>query len=184
MDEDHKLFYKIEYKDVLERFGEEKIISRYEFIFKFCQDFIEAHKYKDSLLLCKYIIDHIVVDYFVDIFRIKPFQEIELVNEPKIYAYLSYWILRHKPIQIKDDSNSEELVFINEELVSALLQSFLFDNPKVVRHQKSEETVINEFSDLLLYFFKYRNYTAQSIEFMIMAYKAGMAYQRTIDFMK
>lgn len=46
-------------------------------------------------------LDHVVVDYFVDIDRLKDFQNIQLTYESKIYAYLAFWLLRHKPLQLK-----------------------------------------------------------------------------------
>ena len=174
----------ITYKDVLDFFGEKKIISRYKFIYDFIKNYIAHIKDNDSLVLCDSIIDHVVVDYFVDIMRIKPFQEIEFINDTKIYAYMSYWLLRHKPIQLKHESGLDKFVFINEELVSALLQSHLFDNADVAKHAQTEQTQINEFVDLMLYFFKYRHYTAQNIELMLTAFNAGRSYQTTVDFRK
>lgn len=49
--------------------------------------------------------------HFVDIDCLMVFQEIESVHSSKIYAYLVYWILRHKPIQIMISENAPDLAF-------------------------------------------------------------------------
>ena len=49
--------------------------------------------------------------------RLRGNQEIERVHQSKIYAYLCFGILRHKPLKIKDAEGVAELVFINEEFV-------------------------------------------------------------------
>ena len=41
-----------------------------------------------------------VHDYYVDTIRTKDFHEITYTNAEKVYAYMAYWLLRRKPIQV------------------------------------------------------------------------------------
>ena len=40
---------------------------------------------------------HAVMDYYSDIQRLKEYQKIERVNEIKIMAYETFWLLKRKP---------------------------------------------------------------------------------------
>lgn len=172
---------KITYPDVVDYFGEDKFVKRYEFVYNFIVDYINKNDNKEKLLISTDILDHVIVDYFVDIYRLKPFAEIEYTNMNKIYAYLAYWLLKHKPIQIKEADNNK-LAFINEEMVSVLLQSMLLSDDISIRQHDSE--AIDELIKTMTYSFKYRQYTAQNIELILLSFKAGRAYQSSVDFQK
>lgn len=143
---------------------------------------IRQNKYEDRIIICQSIIEHIVIDYFVDIDRLKDFQEIEFVNETKIYAYLSYWILRHKPLQITTCDDQDDQVFVNEECVADFLCSFLFTQPDNVPFISEQKPRIDEFVKTLRYYFAYRGYSAQNIELMLLAFNAGRGYQYSVDY--
>lgn len=130
----------------------------------------------------QYLIEHIVIDYFVDIDRLKEFQEIKFVNEIKIHAYLAYWILRHKPLQVTGYDGQDDLVFINEEFVTDFLLSFLFSQPENVPFIGEQEEKIDDFVKTLKYYLSYREYSAQSIEIMLLSFNAGRGYQYSVDY--
>lgn len=117
------------YKYLINKFGEEKIASRFDYVNHILEEYVRQNKYEEKVIVCQNIVEHIVIDYFVDIDRLKEFQEIQFVNETKIYSYLSYWILRHKPLQIISADGQDDVVFINEECVADFLCSFLFTQP-------------------------------------------------------
>ncbi len=168
------------YVYLINEFGEEKITSRYEHLYLLLKDFIEQKQYGEYVDISIVNLNHIIVDYFVDISRLKPFQEIKLVNEPKIHAYLANWILRHKPLQQKNNDN-ESMVFVNEEFVTDYILSYLLkeitDYPLLDERRESVE----EFAKTMRYYFQYRSFTAQSIELMLLSFIAGRGFQYSVD---
>lgn len=96
----------------------------------FTGGFLRIKGLDSEVLISSDILNHVVVDYFVDIDRLKEFQNIEKAHESKIYAYLAFWLLRHKPLQLKNTENAEKLAFINEEFVGQLVRSYLFTQPE------------------------------------------------------
>lgn len=170
------------YQYLFKIFGREKISSRYDFINNILTEYIKQNEYESRVLICQNIVEHIVIDYFVDISRLKEFQEIELCNEVKIYSYLAYWILRHKPLQITTGDGQDDLVFVNEECVADFLCSFLFAKPDDVPFIEEQKPQIDEFTKTLRYHFSYRAYSAQNIELMLLAFNAGRGYQYSVDY--
>ena len=162
--------------------GHESVISaRYDWLYSQMNYYIEANDLLDKVRISEDILNHVVIDYFVDIKRLKDFHDqIEYTNKAKIYAYTSFWILRHKPLQLLSDDLETE-VFINEHFVSELLRCFLFDDPDGVVILKKKEEDITEFLNTLLYYFKYRDFSAQGIEMIILAFNAGKGYQYSYD---
>lgn len=170
------------YQYLIDKFGKEKIASRFDFVNSILEEYIKQNKYESRVAVSQNIVEHIVIDYFVDIDRLKEFQEIEFVNEIKIYSYLSYWMLRRKPLQIIALDEQDDLVFVNEECVADFLCSFLFTQPDNVPFIAEQKPQIDEFTKTLRYHLVYRGYSAQNIELMLLAFKAGRGYQYSVDY--
>ena len=117
------------YNFIIEYFTEKKIISRFEWIYDLLEDYIKTEGIQEKVFISEDILNHVVIDFFVDIYRLKVFQGIDITNDAKIYAYMIFWLLRHKPLQIQGE-DSEGLVFINEKFASEMLRAFLFKDPK------------------------------------------------------
>lgn len=128
------------------------------------------------------MLKHVLIDYFVDIDRLKDFSKIKKANDSKIYAYICFWLLRHKPLQINQQSDTQSLVFVNEEFVAHLLRSYLFSTPDSVPVMNNKKEEVDSFVSTLLYYFKYREYSAKSIEIIILAFLAGRGYQYSVDY--
>lgn len=169
------------YQYLIDKFGEKKIQSRYEWLNHLLEDFVNKRKLQDRVIISDNILKHVVVDYFVDIDRLKEFQDIERVHESKIYAYLSYWLLRHKVLQITMPSQTADLVFINEEFVSDFLRAYLFSESDNVPILENQQKKVDNFVATMLYHFRYREYSAKNIELMILAFQAGCGYQYSAD---
>ena len=166
------------YDFIVDHFSEKRIMDRYTWLYDLMQSYLEAEKLQNDVYISEDILNHIIIDYFVDIYRLKEFQDIEKVHDSKIYAYLIFWTLRHKPLQIKRE-NAEKFVFVNEMFSAELLKSYLYSELKNVSLVKKED--IDNFNETLLYYFKYRDYSAKSIEILILAFFAGRGYQYSID---
>ena len=70
---------------------------------------------------------------------------------------------------------------MNEEFVCYLLRSYLFSAPENVPILDNKKDQVDNFVDTMLYFFQYREYSAQNIEIMILAFQAGCGYQYSVD---
>ena len=171
---------KLDYFDILEAFGEERISDRCNWLKDLMIEFIKHNQLGDSVSVSDAILYHVIVDYFADIKRLKEFQNIEKTNNIKIFAYTTYWLLRHKPLQVKE-SISEENVFINERFCSEFVRTYLFDNPSDISILKNNEKAVCEFIETMLYYFKYRDVNPQCIELMLIAFEAGRGYQDSVD---
>ena len=168
------------YGFIVEYFSEEKIQSRYAWLYNMLQDYLEFEKIQNQVYISEDILNHVIIDYFVDIYRLKEFQNIETTNDSKIYAYLISWIIRHKPLQIQE-KDAERFAFINEMFSVELLKSYLFRKPENVPIVNTVREDMDNFLETLLYYFKYREYSAKSIEMFILAFEAGRAYQFSAD---
>ena len=148
------------YEFIVNKFGEEKIISRYEFLYDMLETYLKRKQLEKRVCIVPDILNHVVVDYFVDIYRLKDFQGMSLVNDTKIMAYTSFWLLRHKVLQITDVEHAADLVYVNEDAVGEFLRTHLL-NPldTVIIPEKSGR--IDDFVQTMKYFFQYRLYTAQ-----------------------
>lgn len=170
------------YQFLIEYFGEDVLESRYNTIFSYLEDYIQVKELEDEVSISKPLLNNLVVDYFVDIYRLKDFQDIQKVNDAKIYAYTAYWLLRRKPLQLVKADLKNEFAFINEEMVVAYLYSFLYSEPNNVAIISLKEKEFKEFENNLLYTFMYRDYSPKMIESLIYAFQAGRAYQYSVDF--
>ena len=169
------------YLYIVEKFGEKKISSRYEWLYTMMEEFLRIKKIQDDVFVSSDILNHVVIDYFVDIDRLKMFQNIQKTHESKIYAYLAFWLLRHKPLQLKKGDNAEQVAFVNEEFVCDLITGYLFSEPENCAILNNQREVVDNFIGTLLYYFKYRDYSAKNIELIILAFQAGRGYQYSVD---
>lgn len=166
---------------LVKKLGKETISSFYDWINDLLTAFIQKKGYEEKVIISQDILKHVIVDYFVDIDRLKDFQEIKQVHLSKVYAYLSFWVLRHKPIQILLQENAGELAFVNEEFVSSFIRSYLFSEPENVAILETKKDQVDNFIGTMFYFFQYREYSAKNIELMILAFQAGCGYQYSAD---
>lgn len=171
-----------QYDYIVEKFGEDKISKRAEWLYKLLDDYLQSNELVGKVGISRDILKYVLVDYFVDIDRLKEFAHIERVNDSKIYAYTAYWLLRHKPLQVLQLDNAYDLSFVNEKFVAHLLRSFLFSNPDDAPILDNKRGDVDLFVSTLLYYFKYREYSAQSIELVVLAFNAGRGYQYSVDY--
>ena len=175
--------FHMDYKYILDEFGEEKISKRYQTIYCYLEDYIVRHDLNEDVLISEGLLNQLVLDYFVDIFRLKEFHDIARVNTTKIHAYSAYWILKRKPIQIVNPQNIEtELLFVNERFVCGYLMRFLTEQDCDVAILEERKQQYVEFIDNLMYFCQYRVYTPQMLETMLTAFQAGRSLQFSVDY--
>ncbi len=169
-----------DYRDILDTFGKDVIEDRSNWLKDLMDAYIKQEGIGEYVYVSETVFFHVIIDYFADIDRLKRFHNIDKTNVIKIYSYLVYWILRHKPIQVNQNA-TEKHAFVNEMFCTELLRGFLFDDPANVPIRQESLESINDFINTMSYFFKYRDYSAKSIELALISFNAGRGYQFSVD---
>ncbi len=175
--------FNMDYQYLLQEFGEEKIASRYKTIYCYLEDYIKRHGLEEKVIISEGLLGQMIIDYFVDIYRLKDFHNIKKINATKIHAYSAYWILKRKPLQVVDvKDSSQDLIFVNERFVCGYLMRFLTELDYSVALLEERKQDYIEFVDNLMYFCQYRVNTPQMLETMLSSFKAGRALQFSVDY--
>ena len=161
-----------DYSDLIKTFGIEEFKSRFEQIEKSAEDFIKESGFEKTVYCNERILAQLLLDYYSDIERLKDFHSIKRVRTEKIFAYTIAWIIRRKPLQYKDNSVEEKDVFVNERFAAYLLlnECMCCGKEFVLPEHKKD---LDEYIDLLFYYFKYRECNPQTIELAISSFKMG-----------
>ena len=120
----------------------------------------------DKVRIDTKVLGKAVIDYFEDIIRLEQYQGI-IANTAKVYAYSTYWLLQRNPIMIISDESDSDVLYINEKVCTAILISKMQKEKDI--YKASNEYFVN----LLYYNFKYREYTAKTLELAIEGYFHG-----------
>lgn len=173
----------ISYKQVVERFKEETIEQRFDIFLSMINSFIESTcpNHRDKIVVNDFILMHSLLCYYSDVKRLMDFHHVENVNDYKIIAYESFWLIQRKPIQIT--INDEELIYINEKFVVSFILDFLttkckLDLEQISKHSKKQKH-LDAFLASLFYHLKYRTLTAQMLEMFLYSFRAGSVLSNT-----
>lgn len=166
------------YSEILEKVGRNEFQSRLIEMEKSINKFLSQAKYPDWVKCNTRILYHALLDYFADITRLKEFHSIKHTKTDKVVAYLVYWILRRKPIQLNQDSEEEKDIFVNERFACDFLLGECLTENKNVQLTEALADKLDKYIDLLLYYFKYRQYNPQVIELLIESFKMGNAFNK------
>lgn len=170
------------YSYLLEEFGEEKIKERFQALYEYLCVFIEEHHLEDKVYICVELLEQMLVDYFVDIYRLKKFHHIKKINDNKIHAFTAYWLANEKVIQIRENVRDKELTSVNEWMVASYLISYLFkEQGKSIVINKESEVALTELKDNLIYSLRYRQFTPYMLETILIAFAAGAGWQYSLD---
>ena len=172
-----------DYREIIRKLGEdnfergkEKLESRMKEMQDTIESFLSEAEYPDYVACNDRILYHVILDYFADIVRLKDFHAIEHTKRDKVIAYTVYWFLKRKPIQINEYSEIEKDIFVNERFACSLVIKECLDNAenKVLSAKDAER--FDKYIDMLLYYFKYRQYNPQTIELLIESFKIGRIF--------
>lgn len=166
-----------DYSELIQKVGKQNFNNRLKEVRKTIDVFLSQAEYPDWVECNNRILYHALLDYYSDIVRLKDFHLIERAKTDKVIAYLIFWILRRKPIQLKQDSEDEKDIFVNERFAcTMLLSECLLEKMDDVRLTEELERKLEKYIDLLLYYFKYRQYNPQVIELLIESFKMGNSF--------
>lgn len=163
----------VKYDELVAVVGQDVISSRIQQISQEMLDFLTINNLEEIAYVHEMALTHAVMDYFSDIQRLKDYQQIEHVNEIKIKAYETFWLLKRKPIQLKGQIQDDKFLYVNEKFLLTRLTSFMLDD-EINRPIVGEKSIaFKNFLNTLYYYLKFRRCDAQSIELMLLAFKAG-----------
>lgn len=170
--------YGIEYDFILEHYTIEDLQERFGVWYSDAKKFIEKKGLKDCAEINGRRLGYAVCDYFADIIRMKEFHGIDHANLNKIYAYSSYWFLRRQPIQLITKVEKDTDLYLNELFIVNNLMSKMklhCSNKDIIQKQ-----TLVEMANLWFYNFKYRVFTAQSLEMAICSFFTANGNRSTI----
>ena len=162
-----------DYGGLVSSVGEETIKSRITQISQEMIQFLEKYQLNEIAYVHEMALTHAIMDYFSDVQRLKDYQKIEHINEIKIKAYETFWLLKRKPLQLKGQIEDDRFLYVNEKFLLTRLTSFLLENEINMPIVEEKSIAFKNFLDTLYYYLKFRRCDAQSLELMLLAFKAG-----------
>ena len=161
------------YDELVSVVSSDVIESRIKQIGQEMLDFLRSRELLDVAYVHEMALAHAVMDYFSDIQRLKDYQKIEHVNELKIKACETFWLLQRKPIQLREQLEDDRMLYVNEKFLLTRLTSFMLDDDIYKPLVDEKGIAYKNFLDTLYYYLKFRRCDAQAIELMLLAFRAG-----------
>lgn len=163
----------IKYDKLVSEVGADVIEKRIKQISQEMLDFLRINQLEEIAYIHEMGLTHAVMDYFSDVQRLKEYQEIEHINEIKIKAYETFWLLQRKPLQLKGQLEEDKYLYINEKFILTRLASFMLGENINTPILGEKGIAFKNFLNTLYYYLKFRKCDAQAIELMLLAFKAG-----------
>ncbi len=174
------------YVELIKEIGKKEFVSRFAELQKQIDEFLAAAGYlnadgdEGSAECNDRILYHVLLDYYADIQRLKEFHAIKYTKSDKNIAYLAYWILKRKPIQVTNAVEEDKDIFINERFVCYVITYECLQQKKqdagFCKLDEQQSLKYDKYIDLLLYFLKYRECSAQMLELLIETFKMGIVF--------
>lgn len=161
--------------------GEHSIEEAFKTCYQSFLEFAEKLDIKSKVAMDERSLMHAVCDAYVDIARLKDFHDIIHENGIKTLSYRCSWLLRRKPIRIVDEVSEEQLVYINEKFVYYVIMSYLFQEDIDISDNNERNSALKNYCDTVLYYLKYRTYTPQILEMIILSFQAGSIYNSVLN---
>ena len=152
----HIKSYYSDYSQLVKEVGDEKIQSRYEFLFQEMTEFIKRLNAAEKIVVNERLLIHAVLEYYEDICKVKAAHDLTHTNDPKVIAYTSYWLLRRKPLLLlSTDDEAENLVFANEKFVLSFIMEYLLYDQESQPLSGDKLNIYKGFLDSLYYYLKF-----------------------------
>ena len=151
-----------------------RIANRYVQALMMYHNFIDEHNFEEDVFVNQQSVKRALIDYFIDIARVKAFHDITNTNRAKIYSYAAHWLLRRKPLQVKAHFKGSE--FINELFVTYYILALISEAKGISDVEKEQNPAFGKFQSFLYYNLCYRPVSQQSLELMIEAFFCGYSF--------
>lgn len=162
------------YSQFLNGDQKEKFQSRLEELIETANEFINESGYGEYVRCDERIMMNALLDYTADVHRLKEFHDIEFIRTEKITAYTVSWIIRRKPLQFFKYPENEKDIFVNERFAAFLMINECLDDDNRKYIPNTYRKKFEEYTNLLLYYLKYRECNPQVLELAIESFKMGM----------
>ena len=159
---------------MIKKIGIEEFKSRFNEIKTSAEAFIKEAGFEETVYCNERILSQMLLDYYSDIERLKEFHDIKRIRAEKIFAYTISWLIRRKPLQYRDNFKEEKDIFVNERFAAYMLLNECMCSGKQLVPPDCQKK-LDEYIDLLLYHFKYRECNSQTLELAISSFKMGTA---------
>lgn len=166
----------IKYDELVAEVGQDVIESRIKQISQEMLDFLSMNDLEGVAYIQEMALTHAIMDYFSDVQRLKDYQKIEHINDIKIKAYETFWLLQRKPLQLKNELEDDKFLYINEKFLLTRLTSFMLGDDINKPIVGDNSIAYKNFLNTLLYYLKFRRCDKQSLELMLLAFKAGQLF--------
>lgn len=171
----------VDYDEIIREFTEDVVRSRFEQIYEEMKEFIINLNIGDVVKINDVILMQALMDYFSDVYRLKKYHKIQHINSIKIKAYESFWLVHRKPIQIvADQLEDDKMIYVNEKFVLSRLVCFLLEDNINTPMVEGKLHAFQNFLDTFYYYLKFRRSDAQSIEMLLLAFKAGQLISNNV----
>lgn len=87
---EHNLFEMENYRELIDEVGVDKFRERFEELQKTAMEFIEMAGFSETSYCNERILMQVILDYFMDVMRLKEFHSIERIRTEKLFAYTIY----------------------------------------------------------------------------------------------
>lgn len=84
---EHNLFEMENYRELIDEVGVDKFRERFEELQKTAMEFIEMAGFSETSYCNERILMQVILDYFMDVMRLKEFHSIERIRTEKLFAY-------------------------------------------------------------------------------------------------
>lgn len=88
---EHNLFEMENYRELIDEVGVDKFRERFEELQKTAMEFIEMAGFSETSYCNERILMQVILDYFMDVMRLKEFHSIERIRTEKLFAYTISW---------------------------------------------------------------------------------------------
>lgn len=165
------------YSYLYKKFTKEEICNRYKLWYAQMLDFLKYSGMDNYVRIDRRKLGYAILSYYADVYRIKDFHKIKKINNAKIYAYSSYWIVRMSPLQLIEEVEDKWL-HINEKFITSVIVSNVLKRLGSEINTFEGRDLLKQFAELLYYNLIYRTYNAQTLELAILGVFTGAVIRR------
>lgn len=168
-----------EYAEIVSYFGDEHIQDRFGYLYDKIDEYIKARGLQNTTVINEKSLQHAVMDYFTDIYRLKKFHRIDNVNDTKRVSYTVYWLLKRKPIQTVSSARADDdrMAFLNEGFLTVFIAHELLFPDEMESISGGKQEAFSKLLKHINYHLKYRNVDKQTMELMFLAFEVGRELQ-------
>jgi len=175
-----KMEFDEKYKFICKAFTKEVVSGRYSSWLDDIQRVVNKIGAAEQFTINEEYLRLAVLDYFTDIYRLKPFHNIKHINTQKEYGYSMYWLIRRRPVQAntqtKKNNLPEKFLYINERVVVNIFTFKMLNEMGYASNNDLNTAQREPFGKMMREFYynlQFRPFTQQTLELAVDAFYNG-----------